>query len=164
MAYIIDTNVLIYWNRDSYPISISPVFWEKVKFHIANGDIILCEEVCKEIEKGNDLLTAWLKNNKVSFPILKMTGTKFVKAFSDVCNYVITTYDFAHSNVFLGSNNADPYIIAYAIVMGYTVVTYEEHINNDVSRKIKIPNVCDHFNVAWNFKAVNMITSLHFTF
>ncbi|MFY9611452.1 MAG: DUF4411 family protein [Blastocatellia bacterium] len=44
-----------------------------------------------------------------------------------------------------GTPVADPFVIAAAAVRGGTVVTQEQPKPNAA----KIPNVCDHFGVAW---------------
>ena len=43
-------------------------------------------------------------------------------------------------------DRADPWVIAHAIVNGGTVVTHEKR-NPDASYKVKIPNMCERFNV-----------------
>lgn len=162
MAFIIDTNVLIICNRDMYPISISPYFWAKLKQHIIDGDVILCEQVCTEIENGNDDLSKWITENKSSFPLIKFEGSDVINALTSVSNYVMNNFNVANALKFL--EGADAFIIAYAIAKNYTVVTYEEFISDISSKKVKIPNICVHFNVPFIFKAVDMIKQLNFSF
>jgi hypothetical protein len=42
---------------------------------------------------------------------------------------------------------ADPFLIAYALAHGHTVVTHETYANPNQRNKVKIPNVCVQFGV-----------------
>lgn len=64
--------------------------------------------------------------------------------FSSIANYVRATYEARRAADFLAK--ADPWVIAHAAAYGGAVVTLEARVPSN-SSKIKIPNVCDHFNI-----------------
>ena len=67
------------------------------------------------------------------------------KRFQEVVTYVMQRYpDNQSRRRFM--NRADPWVIAHAIAQGGTVVSLEGCAPN-TSTKVKIPNVCSHFNV-----------------
>ena len=61
MLYLLDANVLITANRDYYPLSKVPEFWEWL-LHVAEQNFVrMPAEMCHEILMGNDDLENWLK-------------------------------------------------------------------------------------------------------
>lgn len=65
--------------------------------------------------------------------------------FQKVCTYVMEHYpDNQPRQRFL--DRADPWIIAHALGQEGVAVTHEQK-NPEMSKKVKIPNVCAYFNV-----------------
>ena len=65
-------------------------------------------------------------------------------AFKKVADYVIGNYKHHRGAEFLG--DADPWLIAHAIVDRGKVVTHEIP-NSLMAQQVKIPNVCKAFNI-----------------
>ena len=68
-------------------------------------------------------------------------------AVTRIANYVVSTYDGNQAALFL--KKADPWVIAHAIAESGSVVTLESKVPAN-SKKAKIPNVCEHFDVQWS--------------
>lgn len=65
-------------------------------------------------------------------------------AYRRVADYVMNNYRYHRAEEFLGG--ADPWLIAHAIVDNGKVVTHEKKATL-VSQEVKIPNVCQAFNI-----------------
>ena len=70
------------------------------------------------------------------------------------------TYRLEAKNEF--ARNADGWLIAYSIVHAATVVPLEQPAPHS-AKDIKIPDVCDQFNVAW-VNTFDMLESLGIRF
>ena len=65
MVYLLDANVLIDANRDYYPISSVPEFWDWLVDRAFKQQTKILLEIYEEILKGNeDHLTRWVKDNR----------------------------------------------------------------------------------------------------
>ena len=94
----------------------------------------------EELKKKKDELSEWAKKNE-SFFLKLDDGTH--KKQKEVATYITNKYNKEEEKIiFLGG--ADSYLIAYAKCHGMTVVTLEKP---EDSPKIKIPNICEHFEV-----------------
>jgi len=56
-----DANLLIDANRDYYPIDRVPEFWNWLEYMGNNGRVALVTEIYREIAKGSDDLSEWIK-------------------------------------------------------------------------------------------------------
>lgn len=86
-----------------------------------SGKILAPRKVFDEIMAGGDELSVWIDAFKG-----KTIDHSAVLAWSDI-------------------KIADPWLIAIAIVGGYSVVTFER--TSASPKKPKIPDICDHFGV-----------------
>ena len=60
MAYIFDSNIFIR-SKNEMPMEIWPTFWTRMRELIEAGHIRSSIEVKKEINRGDDELTSWIK-------------------------------------------------------------------------------------------------------
>lgn len=155
--YVIYSNVLIEAHRRYYSLDIAPAFWDFLIDTAENGIIQSIDRVYDEILKGNDDLAGWVKN---SFPFAFVN----TKNDSDVLNnygklinwaYKHSQFNQAAKDEFTRVENADPWIISYAMYNGFVVET-QEVLDKNVMKNIPIPNVC----VAFNVKYINTFTLL----
>lgn len=102
--------------------------------------------VYQELSAGNDDLAAWVKLRREQFVSEADDATQI--KFAEVSNHVSNLPDKKVGEVQFFLGGADPWLIAKAAVIGATVVTSEKKVP-DVSKKVKIPNVCEHFNVPY---------------
>jgi hypothetical protein len=144
--YTLDTDWLAH-TMTNYPLDIAPEVWAHIKHLIDTGRIIICDPVYQEVLEQEDELSEWLKANIGR--ALKEPGEG---EFKFVEEEIMAHYEETFSNWFtLDDPNgieADPFLVATAVVGGYVVVTGEnKKIMQSNSHLSKTPNVCDFFGV-----------------
>lgn len=164
-VYIIDSNFFIQAHRDTYPLDVAFSFWNKVKQLALEGKIISIDKVKDEIYDKNDALEFWCTNN---------LPDNFFKDTSEVINEYrqVTLWAFSRSshyspnaiNEFLAADEADAFIVAYALgnITTRTIVTQEVR-RPEMKSKIKIPEPCNAFNIRY-IRAMEMFRELGETF
>ena len=145
-SYCLDSNVYIQSHRLEYAYDIVPGFWNWLDYLVAERCIISPSFVYHELTEkdSDDYLSHWVKARKSSGLFLDPTSDIQIK-FSEIADYVSQTYDAKNSEIFL--QKADAWVISYAAVMNYTVVTQETFAPDPRARKVKIPNICRVFGV-----------------
>jgi hypothetical protein len=108
--YIIDTSSLIEM-KNRYPKKNFPSLWEKVEELISKNRLISPLEVRKEIERGDDELSKWVKNKKINKMFIKPDSLQMQKA-----KEIIKKYDPLAEVEKPDNLNADPFLIALALV------------------------------------------------
>lgn len=131
--YIIDTSSLINL-RTFYPKDIFPPVWARIEDLIRSGSVILCSEIVDEIK--DDDLVEFIKPYK--HMIIKPSAD-VQKKVKDVLSQFKGLIDIKK----MGSG--DPFIISYAMLNTWIVVTDEKHPENPK----KIPHVCNHYKVPY---------------
>jgi hypothetical protein len=147
--YILDTNVFIQAKNDYYAFDICPGFWTALKRHGKIGNVVSIDRVHDEIEKGHDRLSTWVRGVDPGF--FKQTGDQRVIAeYGALVAWAQTQPQFTGTakNEFMQTDNADPWVVAYAKVNGCVVVTHEV-LEPDIKKKVKIPNVCQAVGVSY---------------
>ena len=140
----LDSNFFIEGKKGPYGFDIAPRFWAIIDELMGNGRISCPIRVYDELLEGQDDLAAWAQARRTSGLFVE-PDIPVQEAFREVIGYVMQRYpDNQARRRFL--DRADPWVIAHAIAQGGTVVSLEGR-DPDVSRQVKIPNVCDHFNV-----------------
>lgn len=142
--YCLDTSALIEaWVR-LYPQDVFPSFWDRLDRLIEAGDVLCPDEVLVELEKKDDDLYHWVRSRqKLVYPLddmLQVTVRRILKLFPRLVD----------SSRF--RSQADPFVIALAIITGAAVVTMEK--NSGTLTKPKIPDVCSHYNI----RCINLLT------
>ena len=147
VSYLLDTNFFIQAHRYSQPLDIATSFWEKVK-DIANKDLVRSiDKVKNEIYENDDDLKAWcVRNLKASF--YKNSSTAH-HHYIEIVNWVNSKSDHYNTKAivdFLDAKCADPWLLAYALDNGYTIVTHEIS-EPGRKNKVKIPDVGNAFDI-----------------
>ena len=142
--YWIDSTVFIEGKKGPYGFDIAPRFWSLVDELIDAEQVASPVLVFDELMDVQDDLSNWAKARKTSgFWVQPSVGVQ--TALRSVVAYVNANYPPNHvTSRFL--DRADPWVIAHALAEGGAVVTLEARVPAN-SQKVKIPNVCDHFNV-----------------
>ena len=141
-GYVIDTSAIIDLWRRYYPIDIFKSLWQEIDRLIKNDELISPREVFEEIKVGDDELFSWIKNQKKMFKELDNIQLLQVKKI------LIKFPNWIDPNKAIPE--ADPFIIALALAVGWTVITSEKY---STGSKPKIPDVCKSFNI----KCINLI-------
>lgn len=164
-TYLLDSNCFIQAHRQIYPIDVASSFWDKIK-ELADRNIIhSIDKVKGELFENQDPLTNWIDSNfEDSF--FKDTDTEIVlKEYQKVVRWAQSQSDQYVTKAieeFLEYDNADAWLISYALATEQTVVTYEVS-SPESQTKIKIPDVCNVFNVPC-VNTIEMFRDLEETF
>jgi len=123
-----------------------PGFWEWIDQQNRSGQVMSIEKVFEEISEKDDDLTKWSKAraDRLFLPIDNSTRSKS----KDVSRWVLDMRKegFSRRSVEKFTTKADYLIVAYAKVHGCIVVSEEVKVGPE-SKKVKIPNVWEHFNL-----------------
>jgi hypothetical protein len=115
--------------------------------------------VKSEIDRGDDELKTWA--NSSFHPWFASTDDiEVIDAYSRIIEWVNKQKQFngsAKADISHG-DNADAWLVAYALSKDCVVVTHEQHAP-DAKARIPIPNVCQAFNVRWldTFQMLRML-------
>ena len=145
MSFIIDTNIFI-TSKNTLPMDVWTTFWNKFAQIVNSGEAFSIEAVKKEIDKGRDALTQWVKAN--------VPHSFFIPPDQDVMGKYAAIMQWAENKQYkISAINefaavADSYLVATAAAKGMTVVTYEKPSPNS-QKRILIPDVCNAFGVPY---------------
>jgi hypothetical protein len=141
MIYVFDSNVLINLFKHFYR-SRFPSLWQRFDEHVIAGRIISVREVFNEIKEQEDLLAEWAKRNRDIFIQPSPAELAFIAEIFKVKHFQMLVRTAERLE---GKPVADPFVIAKAKIIQGCVVTDEKLKPNAA----KIPNVCEHFGVAY---------------
>lgn len=144
--YSLDTSAILQISKmypaDQFPDLFSKV-WEKIERAAEDGLIIVIDKVYNELSRKDDFSHKWLLARKKEIVVV-CDNSVVIKASNIIQDFPkLIDPDSEHEQ-------ADPYIIAHALINNYVVVTAETKAHTPIQsnrKKDKIPNVCDHYNV-----------------
>lgn len=151
--FLIDSNTLMTASRQYYAQDIVPGFWAVLENKLTTGKIVLLDMVKAEIDKGEDALKHWLDEHTDNLIICNHYDEKIISKYGEVIQYIQECgfYNDVGLDSWAQSSVADPWLIAVAAAKDYTIITFEQRSGNlsikNKSKKVKIPDVADHFNV-----------------
>jgi hypothetical protein len=145
LLYLLDANVLIDANRDYYPLSRVPEFWEWLRHHGSIDNVKIPIEVLEELQDGKDDLAIWSKNKEtVDALTLNEDADPIV-----VASIVSEGYAPDLTDDEIDKIGRDPFLIAYAFSdLGNRAVVSTEVSKPSTQRaNKKVPDVCRGFGV-----------------
>jgi hypothetical protein len=150
-VYVVDSNFFIQAHRANYPLDIASSFWEKIKQLADEEKIISIDKVKKEIFDHQDELKQWCEYNlpkdffRDTQEIVAYYGQVVIWANSKSSHYSPNALA-----EFLGADEADAWLIAYALAdkKNRIIVTHERS-QPEIKRKIKIPEACKPFDIVF---------------
>ena len=143
-TYLLDSNVLIEAHRRYYSFDICSGFWDCLLYHHGNNKRLLSIDRVKDELQGEDKLCRWVKAPQ---PFFASTDNDVIaEAYGNIIGWVSTQSQFISAAQAEFARGADGWLIAYARVNNYILVTHEVYAAN-VRKKVKIPNVCRSFDV-----------------
>jgi len=161
--YVVDSNFFIQAHRALYPLDIALGFWDKVKRFADSGVIESIDKVKNEIYKNEDNIKVWCVNHLPS-DFFKSTET-LINEYTQLAQWAVDPrHQFKQTAIdeFLDADEADAWLIAYAMKNNLTVITYEVSAPGS-KKKIKIPDVCINFGVRY-INTIEMFRELNETF
>ncbi|GIW53031.1 MAG: twitching motility protein PilT [Gemmatimonadales bacterium] len=148
-VYVLDSDVLMTAARSYYAFDLVPAFWDAIVREARNGRLLSIDRVKHEIDEGKDKLKDWANNDFHTW--FDSTSSPAIRdAYKRVMQWGWNQPQFtpAAKQEFADEKNADPWVVAYAMAKGCFVVT-NERFDANIRRRIKIPNVCQAFNVQY---------------
>ncbi|ELE5867776.1 TPA: DUF4411 family protein [Vibrio cholerae] len=146
MNYLLDANTFIEAKNRYYSMVICPGYWQWILQSNTQSGVASIEFIKDELTTGNDDLALWAKDNSHLFIANDDAPTQI--AYANVVQYVMALTEMKNGAQAEFLRGADPWLIAKAITTGAKIVTHEKADRN-IKRKILIPNVCEHFGVAY---------------
>jgi hypothetical protein len=140
-----DSNVFITAKNDYYAFDLAPAFWQNLIRLAGNGSILSIDYVKDELERGNDYLAEWAKND-FSHAFISTAEEDIQESYREIMIWVQSQNQFSDAAKAEFARGADGWLIAYAKAKGCIVVTLEA-LDLRIKRKIPIPNVCQAFGV-----------------
>lgn len=162
IPFLLDSNFFIEAYRTSYPFDVVPSFWIKVKELAEQGKIISIDKVKKELLQNKDELSQWCLEN--------LPEDFFKDSTETVLNYAMLTgwvYSMSHQyypqaiSEFLDVDEADAWLIAFAMSQGNQIVTHEVSKPNSKNR-VMLPDAAKPFNVSC-IKTIDLFRTLGVT-
>lgn len=145
--YLLDSNALITAKNSYYQMNFCPAFWDWLDYEKSIGKLGSIMPVYKELIDGDDELADWVKQRKSFFA--EVSDEVVQRNYAKVAHHVNSDHGKHRRNRDLFLDKADPWLIAYAMTYGHTVITKESLV--DINAKVvKIPNVCQTFDVEWD--------------
>jgi len=137
LTYCIDTSSLVTGWNDRYPPEVFPRLWENFENLISIEKLIAPVEVYYELDKQDDSIKSWVDRNSTMFQPLdeevQEIATNILASHPTLIDADRPTYQ------------ADPFIIALAIIRNCVIVTQEIWTNSP--KRTKIPNVCKDYGI-----------------
>lgn len=159
MIYLLDANVLIDSNRDYYPLSRVPEFWDWLLFCGANSFVKIPIEVYEEVKEGNDDLAEWIKQDEVKDALLlnEEAEISLVSMVIDV-GYAPDLTDDEVEKI-----GRDPFLVAYALHQSEERIVVSTEVSRPKKQRAnrKLPDVCQAFGIR-TFNTFQFIRELNF--
>ena len=162
-TYVVDSNFFIQAHRAHYPFDVAVSLWNKVKPLAHAQKIISIDKVKDEIYGHNDELEEWCKANLPRD--FFRTTTSAMQEYAQISIWAESKRDQYRPRAiqeFLGSAEADAFLVAFALNNNIKIITQEISAPN-IKTKIKIPEVCNAFNVEY-MPVIEMFRELKETF
>ncbi len=169
MIYLLDSNIFIQAHRAYYPLDVVLSFWETIKELANQGVIYTINYVKNEIYRNEDELKNWCENNLPSEFFINADEEIFPNnTYVDVINWAVSKIKNPYSekavNQFSSTEVADSFLIAYALVdIDERVIITQETPAPNAKHRIKIPDVCNAFNIRY-MNIMDMFRELKVTF
>lgn len=144
MKYLLDSNTYIQSKNFAYQMSFCPAYWDWLDEQANQNTVGSINFVRDELIDGHDELGNWAKKRNHHF--LDCSDTTTQNNLRLIANFVMQNSIYSVDEKAFFMSKADPWLIAKAITIGATITTLETMVGEN-SKKIKIPNICDHFNI-----------------
>jgi hypothetical protein len=148
VTYLLDANAFMEAARLYYAFDIAPGFWSWFAAAATHDDVASVDAVKDEITEGTGHLVTWARALPASFWLTDTDDV--VAAMADLATWATTSkvHSYRQEAIDEFLDSADFRLIAQAMATGATVVTRERPAPQSL-KKIKIPDVCVGFGVAW---------------
>jgi predicted nuclease of predicted toxin-antitoxin system len=149
-SYLLDANIFIQAKRIYYRFKTFPSFWDLIVSEHSDDKLFSIDKVQSELLAINDDLADWLKNTLPKNFFRSSNDQEATDQYQILAPWVysLTRLSEPAKIQFLDTDNADAFLVAYARAHDLILVTQELPAPNS-QNIIKIPDVCDEFDVEW---------------
>lgn len=150
--FLLDANTFITPFKNYYPFDLTPGFWTQLALKLQRDSVYILDVVKNEVMKGEDELSEWFELID-NVKIVDRRNTIIINKYKEVLEFLQESPLYSERALRNWSNIsvADPWLIAAASALGYTLVTFETSAGiisiNSPSGKPKIPDIAKAFNV-----------------
>ena len=134
-VYCFDTSAWIDLWRRKYPRETFVTLWRNVEEGIAKGEIVTPDAVLFELDRQDDELARWIRQQAVRRPGFVVASDPGIQREAKA---LIQQYGVR--------NDADPFRVGAAYVRHFTVVSSEKRSDYPRERP-KLPNLCEFLKV-----------------
>ena len=148
VRFLLDANCFIEPSKTCYPFCFAPAFWESLLRGHTEGMVFTLSEVKKEISE--DDIKAWFERKNFPDSFILTETVETIQNYATMQNWVQQHSFFTSSEKSKFANKkADGYLVAHAKAHDMIVVTQEKLIVDPKTTKVKIPNLCQQFDVEY---------------
>jgi hypothetical protein len=141
-------------------------FWNKVKELANQGKIISIDKVKNEIYLNEDELKRWCMANLPEDFFKDTSSSVIMAAYAKISVWASSSTHYQQRAIeeFLDADEADAFLIAFTLANHSDVYLVTQETSEPTRKnKIKIPDVCNEFNVNY-LTIMNMFRTLGETF
>ena len=146
MNYLLDSNVFIQAKNGYYSFDIAPGFWRWLGILAEEQGVLTVKAVREEIIDGDDVLRDWMANLPRDY--FAEPDIPVQENVRKIANFILQEPRFSEHNRYAFLEKADPWLIATAMTGNNTVITHEKK-DGPGSKKMKIPSICEEFEVSY---------------
>lgn len=160
-TYVLDTNVFIEAHRRYYSLDLCRGFWDCLTHYCMEPRLLSIDKVLGEIDDEGDDLDRWVRGSPSAL-FLSTADTEVVTQFSQMMAWVQADPNFFDSAKAKFADDADGWVMAYAKVNEFIVVTHEL-FSEGAKNRVPMPNVCRQFDVPY-INTFDMLRALEVKF
>ncbi|MEJ5344448.1 MAG: DUF4411 family protein [Chloroflexus sp.] len=148
--YLLDSDVFITAKNTYYAFDICPGFWDSLLYHHGNGTVFSIDRVRSELLAGSktDDLVKWIRQKVPKSFFYSVENAQVSAEYEKIMLWVQRHQRYFDAAKAKFATGADGWLVAYARVHGFTVVTNETSAPES-RNAIKLPDVCTSFGVQY---------------
>jgi len=148
--YLLDSDVFITAKNTCYAFDICPGFWDSLLYHYSKQTVFSINRVRNELLAGRatDDLVRWVRKKVPRTFFLPAEAGDAPTQYGQIMLWAQQHPRYCEEAKAKFAASADGWLVAYAGVHGFIVVTNEKP-EPDSRRAIKIPDVCQQFSVTY---------------
>lgn len=150
-------------SRRYYPFDFAKPFWDGLIAFSQEGVLCSIDKVLSEIKEGNDELKRWAENDFNNY-FRSTKKENIIQKYSLIVKWAQdqSQYNQLAKDTFMEEDNADTWVLAFALANELIIVTHEAFDQN-IKKRIPIPNVCTEFDIDY-CDTFEMLRQLQFSF
>ena len=150
--FLLDANTFITPFQNYYPFDFAPGFWTQLELKLKLDSVYILDIAKNEVMKGKDELSEW-PGAIPEANIVDRRDTFILAKYGEILRFLHDNplYSDKALRSWSDVNIADPWLIAAASALGYTLITFETSAGiisvNSPSGRPKIPDIARAFDV-----------------